>query len=247
MANKRFVRQCLILDFSQICTDDISGTKAMVMFAYSFLHLSHFFPKVFKGFHIFLAQTCTSVPLSNAAALISLASPSCGTCAQLKPLNRLNPSRCRMKLMKRMKPRNLMESSNILGIFQQCWKTSHFEGSRFPSCPLQSGSIAPNFMSHFSIASMYNSSRSNRSNHTNPIQVIVFMTFSLMFFPIFFSLFQGMFSNSAVCMRFKVCARKSGCRMRYCRVSRKTCSPWDITARIVASNMATFAWNFSIS
>lgn len=44
-----------------------------------------------------------------------------------------------------------------------------------------------------------------------------------------------------------VCARKSGCRMRYCRVSRKTCSPWDITARIVASNMATFAWNFSIS
>lgn len=146
------------------------------MFADSFFHLSHFFPKVFKGFHILLAQTCTSVPLSNAAALISLASPSCGTCAQLKPLNRLNPSRCRMKLMKlmklmkrmkRMKPRNLMESSNILRIFQECWKTSHFEGSRFPSFPLQSGSIAPNFISHFSIASMYNSSRSNRSNHTN--------------------------------------------------------------------------------
>ena len=221
----------------------------MVMFADSFFHLSHFFPKVFKGFHILLAQTCTSVPLSNAAALISLASPACGTCAQLKPLNRLNPSRCRMKLMKlmkRMKPRNLMESSNILRIFQECWKTSHFEGSRFPSFPLQSGSIAPNFISHFSIASMYNSSRSNRSNHTNPIQVIVFITFSHIF-PNFFSLFQGMFSNSAVCRRLMVCARKSGCRMRYCRVSRKTCSPWDITARIVASNMTTFAWNFSIS
>ena len=67
----------------------------------------------------------------------------------------------------------------------------------------------------------------------------------LSFIVFFESLFQGMFSKSALC--FMVCARKSGCRMRYCRVSRKTCSPWDITARIVASNMATFAWNFSIS
>ena len=77
------------------------------------------------------------------------------------------------------------------------------------------------------------------------------ISFSLKVLPspyIFFfglTLFQGMLSNWVVWSR--VICRKSGWRMRYCRVSRKTCSPWDITALIVASNMATFAWNFSIS